>query len=398
MTVNEQKLRDALKACLSEADFPQESQQSVLRAIRKDGQTVKKKLSVALICAIVLMLALGGMALAAGLGVFGMAGKTNPQSANRLALLDEEADTLNTAQNVQVPSAPEETHQPQNLYEELLSKLYARQFELTVNQSYSDGRKLYYAYTLTTNEPLQWYTGDDAPEGIQEWYMQAEGTYAQNFAQNDEEDEKHFAAFFAEHPVGYIARENMALGDGADLDGQPLNILDSGEAWVDECTLQGYQEVVLPESFAPENGQAEIRLTVMYGANVTYQDETNVYCAHITTPENRGILPITFTVPVNGSTQTYTGRISAEAYSASVFLNVSDVDISGQIVFEGKMPALAYDLLVDGAAFPDLDGGMEEKPNGQTVMYVRYDLPQSMDDLSLVPVGVDAEPIALIKQ
>lgn len=396
--MNEQKLRDALKACLSEADFPQESQQSVLRAIRKDGQTVKKKLSVALICAIVLMLALGGMALAASLGVFGMAGKTNPQSANRLALLDEEADTLNTAQNAQAPSAPEETHQPQNLYEELLSKLYARQFELTVNQSYSDGRKLYYAYTLTTNEPLQWYTGDDAPEGIQEWYMQAEGTYAQNFAQNDEEDEKRFAAFFAEHPVGYIARENMALGDGADLDGQPLNILDSGEAWVDECTLQGYQEVVLPENFAPENGQAEIQLTVMYGANVTYQDEANVYCAHITTPENWGILPITFTVPVNGSTQTYTGRISAEAYSASVFLNVSDVDISGQIVFEGKMPALAYDLLVDGAAFPDLDGGMEEKPNGQTVMYVRYDLPQSMDDLSLMPVGVDAEPIALIKQ
>lgn len=398
MTVNEQKLRDALKACLSEADFPQERQLAVLRAIRKDGQTVKKNLSVAVICAIVLVLALGGMALAASLGVFGMAGQTNPQSANRLALLEEQADTLNVAQNVQAPSVPEETHQPQTLYEELLSRLYARRFELTVNQSYSDGRKLYYAYTLTTNEPLQWYTGDGAPEGIGEWYMQAEGTYTQNFTQNDEADEKRFAAFFVEHPVGFIARENMALGDGADLDGQPLNILDSGEAWVDECTLQGYQEVVLPAGFAPENGQAEIQLTVMYGASVTYQDETNVYCAHITTPENRGILPITFTVPVNGSSQTYTGRLFAEAYSAGASLNVSDVDVSGQIVFEGEMPALAYDLLADGTLFPDLDGGMEEKPNGQTVLYVRFDRPQSMGDLSLVPVGVDAEPIVLTKQ
>lgn len=112
MTVNEPKLQEALKTCLSETDFPQERQWAVLRAVRKDEQDVKKKLSVALICVIVLMLALGGMALAASLGVFGMAGKTGGQSANRLALLEEDADTLNTAQNVQAPSAPEETHQP----------------------------------------------------------------------------------------------------------------------------------------------------------------------------------------------------------------------------------------------------------------------------------------------
>lgn len=398
MTVNEPKLQEALKTCLSETDFPQERQWAVLRAVRKDEQDVKKKLSVALICVIVLMLALGGMALAASLGVFGMAGKTNQQSARRLALLEEEADTLNTAQNVQAPSAPEETHQPQNLYEELLSGLYARRFELTVNQSYSDGRKLYYAYTLTTNEPLQWVTGDGAPEGIQEWYMQAEGAYVQNFSQNDEADERRFAAFFSDHPVGYIARETMALGDGAYLAGQALNILDSGEAWVDECTLQGYQEVLLPEGFAPEDGNARIELTVMYGAAVTYQDEANVYCAHITTPENRGILPITFTVPVNGSSKTCTGQVSTATYSAVATIRLSDVDVSGQIVFEGEMPALAYDLLADGTLFPDLDGGIEEKPNGQTVMYVRYDLPQSINELSLVPVGTDAEPIALMKQ
>lgn len=389
--MNEQKLRDALKACLSEADFPQERQWAVLRNVRKDGQIVKKKLSFAVICVMVLMLALGGMALAASLGVFGMAGKTNPQSANRLALLDNEADTLDVAQTVQASGGADENHPPQTLQEELLSRLYARQFELTVNQSYSDGHKLYYAYTLTTNEPLNWYTGEGAPAGIEEWYMQAQGTYAQNYTQYDEEDEQRYAAFFADHSVGYIARETMALGDGADLNGQPLNILDSGEIRVDACTLQGYQEVALPEGFTPKDGKAEIQLTVMYGASVTYQDEDQVYCAHITTPENRGILPLTFTVSVNGQTQSYAGYISTEAYSASAALQVSDVDVSGQIVFDGTMPALDYALLADDVTYPNLDGAFVEKGNGQTVLYVRYDLPTSLNGLALVSWGDHAE-------
>lgn len=221
--------------------------------------------------------------------------------------------------------------------------------------------------------------------------MQAQGTYAQNYTQYDEEDEQRYAAFFAEHSVGYIARETMALGDGADLDGQPLNILDSGETWVDACTLQGYQEVALPEGFTPKDGKAEIQLTVMYGASVTYQDEDQVYCAHITTPENRGILPLAFTVPVKGQTQSYAGYISTEAYSASATIQVSDVDVSGQIVFDGSVPALDYALLADGVNYPNLDGAVMEKENGQTVLYVRYDLPKSLNSLAMVPWGDHAE-------
>lgn len=389
--MNEQKLRDALKACLSEADFPQERQWEVLRNVRKGEQTVNKKLSFAVICVMILILALGGIALAASIGVFGMTGKTNQQSANRLALLENEADTLDVSQTVQASGGTVEKQQPQTLQEELLSRLYARQFELTVNQSYSDGHRLYYAYTLTTNEPLNWYTGEGAPAGIEEWYMQAQGTYAQNYTQYDEKDEQLYAAFFADHPVGYIARETMALGDGADLDGQPLNILDSGEIWADTCTLQGYQEVVLPDGFTPKDGMAEIQLTVMYGASVTYQDEDRVYCAHITAPEDRGILPLRFTVPVNGKTQCYTGRISTDTYSASAAIQVSDVDVSGQIVFDGTMPVLDYTLLADDVAYPNLDGAFAENENGQTVLDVRYDLPKSLNGLVLVPCGDCAE-------
>ena len=84
--MDERRLRDALKTCLREADFPPERRQAVLRAIRKDETIMKRKLSLALVCAIMLMLALCGAAIAAGLGVFGRSAGVaqNEQSSVRL--------------------------------------------------------------------------------------------------------------------------------------------------------------------------------------------------------------------------------------------------------------------------------------------------------------------------
>ena len=60
--VDEKKLGNALKACLSDSEFPLERRQAVLRAVRKEEKVVKKKISAALVFAIVLMLAVGGAA------------------------------------------------------------------------------------------------------------------------------------------------------------------------------------------------------------------------------------------------------------------------------------------------------------------------------------------------
>ena len=43
--VDEKKLGNALKACLSDSEFPLERRQAVLRAIRKEEKVVKKKIS-----------------------------------------------------------------------------------------------------------------------------------------------------------------------------------------------------------------------------------------------------------------------------------------------------------------------------------------------------------------
>lgn len=136
--MDNRKLRDALKACLSESDFPPERQQAVLRAVRKDEKVVKRKMSVALVFAIVMVLAIGGVAIAAGLGVFGQSvnDQQNEQSATRLEKLEDASVTVNDTQAAQAPSAPKALAQPQTVRDSMLANLYERRFNLTLNQSY----------------------------------------------------------------------------------------------------------------------------------------------------------------------------------------------------------------------------------------------------------------------
>ena len=103
--VDEKKLGNALKACLSDSEFPLERRQAVLRAIRKEEKVVKKKISAALVFAIVLTLVVGGAALAANLGVFGQSvnNDDNEQSVGRLEKLENASATYNDTQAAQAP-------------------------------------------------------------------------------------------------------------------------------------------------------------------------------------------------------------------------------------------------------------------------------------------------------
>lgn len=398
--MDERRLRDALKSCLCEADFPPERRQAVLRAIRKDETIMKRKLSLALVCTLALMLALCGAAIAAGLGVFGQAAgdAQNEQSAVRLERLEDIAATVNDTRAAQAPSAPEAPAQAQTVREAVLAGLYGRRFNLTLNQSYFDGNKLYYAYTLTTNAPLVWFEGEGMPTGFDSWDMQAEGKYAQHYMNADEDTQRRIVTFFAAHPVGYIGRESMCVGDGADMNGEPLTILDSGETVVNDTTIQGFQEVEMPEGFTPEDG-VEIELTILYGASVYCQDESSVYWAHVATPENRGILRLPFTVSLNGRTETLTGETATSAYGAAATVTVSEVDISGEVVFDAPewaaafadnpmaLPVIDYTLVADGVEYRNLDGAFGVNADGRLFVRVRYDLPQSRDSLTLRPTA-----------
>lgn len=407
--MDERKLRDALKACLSGCEFPVERQQAVLHAIRKEEMVVKRKISVALVFALVMILAIGGTAIAASLGVFGQSAgeRVNEQSAERLERLEDAAQTYDDTQAAQASSAAAE-REIQSTYEEILANLYERRFNLTLNQAYFDGYKLYYSYTLTTNSPLAWYSGEGAPTGFDSWYMQEEGKYVEHYMNSVEENQKRFVSFFAAHPVGYIGKENMAVGDGAAMNGTPLTILDSGEVYTDDHTIQGFQEVEMPEGFAPD-GDIEIELSILYGASLCYQDEENVYWGHVVTPENRGILRLPFTVAMDGQTETYAGSVKTSAYSAAASVRVSDVDISGEVVFDAPEWAAAFEanmqagmngehagvkpyitgyvLVADGVEYPNLDGAYGVNADGNFVVGIRYDLPKSVTGMTLRPTS-----------
>lgn len=85
---------------------------------------MKKNISMRLVCAALVLLALCGGVIAAELGVFGHFGMQSEWNANRLAQLDEAAPIVG-----------------ETVYSEA-------GFALTLEQAYCDGQRLYFSYTL----------------------------------------------------------------------------------------------------------------------------------------------------------------------------------------------------------------------------------------------------------
>ena len=403
--VDEQKLRNALKACLPQSEFPPERRQAVLRAIRKEEPIVKRKISTALVFAIVMTLIVGGAALAANLGVFGQSvnNDDNEQSVGRLEKLEDVSATYNDTQAVTAPSQSA-TEAPKTIRDELMASLYNRRFNLTLNQAYFDGYKLYYSYTLASDCKTGFITGDGMPTGFEKWDDTQEGKFVGHYSLYDDNMNQEVVTYFSAHPKGYIAFESMGVGDGAAMNGKPLMILDSGSEMVNEYTIQGYQEVEMPDGFEPTD-EIEIEMSILYGMSVYCQDENNVYFSHLMTPENRGIFRLPFKVKLNGQTETYTGSVTTSAYSAQATVRVSDVDISGEVVFDAPEWAEAfeasadskremelayinsYTLVADGVELQNRDGAFGVNKDGKFFVWIRYDLPESMNSLVLVPNG-----------
>ena len=403
--VDEQKLRNALKACLPQSEFPPERRQAVLRAIRKEEPIVKRKISTALVFAIVMTLIVGGAALAANLGVFGQSvnNDDNEQSVGRLEKLEDVSATYNDTQAVTAPSQSA-TEAPKTIRDELMASLYNRRFNLTLNQAYYDGYKLYYSYTLTSDCKTGFITGDGMPTGFEKWDDTQEGKFVGHYSLYDDNMNQEVVTYFSAHPKGYIAFESMGVGDGAAMNGKPLMILDSGSEMVNEYTIQGYQEVEMPDGFEPTD-EIEIEMSILYGMSVWAQDEKNVYHEYMMTPENRGIFRLPFKVKMNGQTETYTGSVTTSAYSAQATVRVSDVDISGEVVFDApewaeafeagadgkhemEMPYInSYTLVADGVELQNRDGAFGVNKDGKFFVWIRYDLPESMNSLVLVPNG-----------
>ena len=401
-------IQNSLDAHLSGLHVSERQQAQMFnRIVRGEQPIMKKKISAALVFAIV-MIAMGSMALAAGLGLFGHFRQTQENNNGaRLEKLETLADTYETTKAAAMPT-PAVPVTGDTMYDKLLSEQYSHTFELTLDQAYCDGHKLYYSYTLTSDCKTGFITGDGMPTGFEKWDDTQEGKFVGHYSLYDDNMNQEVVTYFSAHPKGYIAFESMGVGDGAAMNGKPLMILDSGSEMVNEYTIQGYQEVEMPDGFEPTD-EIEIEMSILYGMSVYCQDENNVYFSHLMTPENRGIFRLPFKVNLNGQTEAYAGSVTTSAYSAQATIRVSDVDISGEVVFDApewaaafeasadgkhemEMPYINdYKLVADGVELQNHDGAYGVNADGQFFVKVRYDLPESMNSMVLVPTatGID---------
>ncbi len=358
---------------------------AVMAQIR-GGKSAKRRVSMALVFAVVMVLALGGAAVAAGLGLFGQmrAGKQDETSYARLERLEEAAVSIGETKHLTVSGGKHEN--PQTVREALLDKQNGRTYDLTLEQAYCDGRKLYYAYTLKLNgERL--ILGEGEATGFDRWDAAYAGERFEDVfdmglgeAQNEKATQ-----WFNDHKNGYVVKRSAYVGDGAELkDGTPLNPVDSGSEDVDERTIRAYYEVELPEGYQAGD-TIEFVLTVITDDTVYAQDESGVYEAALM--NRAAMIQVPVSVPMTGKAQTLRGEGTADGYAAQAALTVSDVDISGEVRIDAPKDYVpeGYTLLADGVEYPNIDEWMEY--DGQThIIHLRFDLPETTGGLTLMPV------------
>ena len=375
--------------------------------------------------ALLLVLLLAGVAIAASLGIFGRLREIpdTEMSRQRLEHLDETAAAVGHTVLLHAPADGLSSLRLETDRDQIEAHQYARSFELTVDQVYCDGNKLYYSYVLSEPERSM-RLGEGRPTGFDEWDWswpdEAVAAHPSWSPCMGEEQDAQARAWMADaSQPRYIVYDTVALGDGAALDdgtekGVSLNIFDSAEEWIDGNTKVGFQQVDLPEDYVPGD-TIDFLLSVIYGTTVLYQDETGSYETRIHQKENRGFVRASFSAQITGEAEELSAHAAFEDYTAEVQLAISDVDISGRVLIDAPPEwVLAFDdmsmqsdevysytLVADGQRMQNVGGGYGvDRDTGKWVVHIRYDLPQSARSLTLVPsrhgVGkVEAETIVV---
>ncbi|MBR5289016.1 MAG: DUF4179 domain-containing protein [Clostridia bacterium] len=271
---------------------------------KRRGAWSARRMMVAALAA-VMVLALAGGAVAVGLGLFGQLReqKKGESSYERLARLDEAAASVGETAVLEDGT------------------------ELTLEQVYCDGGRLYYSYTL--------------------------------------------------------AGENVVLGDGADLaDGTDLTIWDRGEETADGVTC-GYQEVELPEPAKPGEALSIVLTVIAAGENSAYrfvkapftvtpvQRKTRAGAASFAEYSADALLYVT-DVEIYGEVD-----VIGQTGWAELYFHRMDTDEEDYVI--------DYQLIADDEVLYNKDYTYGEADGGYGIP-VRYDLPTNCESLALRPV------------
>lgn len=301
------QIRAAFDDCFAQIDkLPSQKNRIMSRAMEYDRG--RRRTPTAFVLAAVLLTLLCGGAAAVKLGVFSrfISQDAAWNSGQRLARLDEAAQTV--GQTVHSPDG----------------------FSLTLDSAYCDGDRLYFAYTLSS------------------------------------EDGRH------------------ALGDGAALaDGTRLTIWDRNDEQLDAGTTKGFQEVSLPQNFAAGNAVGIVLTVIRQGAQGKPYFEEIPFTVPYTQPcrlqgeaafaqyAAKADLILTG-VEISGEVM-----ISGAPGWAQREEDRADTDEDCVVSFQ---------LIADGETLYNKDYTYGERTESGYSIPVRFDLPQSCERLALRPV------------
>lgn len=414
--MRQDNIKRSLDARLSGIQAGQNTAWQVLLAAQQKEKPIKKKLSFALAATLALILA--GVALAAGLDVFGLF-KKDEVRGKQLEQLSEVAQTY--AQTTTFPAQEEKTPEkeaPQDEYQRLIALQQAQTIEFTLQQAYANDKSISLSYTLKdAAHKVSYHEG--VPSGNFEWLHEDNGRWADTHMLNTDDAElnRKVATHLNQPGSHYIVTQSAGVGDGASLtDGTDLPIRDSQIKILEDGSVQGYMTCRIPDGVSADK-PLEVELIIGYGSMVICQEETGHKTAIVSNPADKGMKRIHFTVARSGKTTSLSGALTHEANSpedsytaqAQVFLSpvnvIGAVTIKGsqvwvdswQAAFEMQDGATTVDRIYDYVLYAgeqpyaNRGGSISLANNGDIVIGLDFDAPASGQPLTLRPVYRDGE-------
>lgn len=415
--MRQDNIKRSLDARLSGIQAGQNTAWQVLLAAQQKEKPMKKKLSFALAATLALMLA--GIALAAGLDVFGLF-KKDEVRGKQLEQLSEVAQTY--AQTTTFPAQEEKTPEkeaPQDEYQRLIALQQARTIEFTLQQAYADDKSISLSYTLKNpSQEVSFHKGASLDNIA--WDQEDKGKRWTDDHLYDHENlvlSRQVADYLNKPDSSYIVIDTAGVGDGATLtDGTNLPIRYSGTKTLADGSTQGYMTCSIPDS-VPADSPLDVELCVLYGAKVVYQDEEGYKWAYICNPADSGIKRIHFTIARSGKTTSLSGALIHEAnspegsYTAQAQVFLSPVNVIGAVTIKGPQAWIdswqvafrmqdggttvdrIYDYVLYAGEQPyaNRGGSISLADNGDIVIGLDFDAPASGQPLTLRPVYRDGE-------
>ena len=377
---------------------------AVMRQI-KEEPIMKRKLSFSMAIIIAVLMLAAGVAIAAGLGVFGQFAEL-PYGGEELTNLEKNATVYSDTQTVQPTASGQDEAKAQDVYAAILERQQNRSIQFTLEQGYFDGNKVAISYTVQEPGRADAVFGEGMPTGDIPWAMEMEGgSYVADLWPPDSLAEDIIEYLDTQEPV-YVIWDYAALGDGLFLaDGTPLENATSDEQTDSAGNLQGYKTYQgVPKAYLDADS-IDVYCNVLYGSQIVYQDETGYKAAWISDPNQGEPAKLSFSLVRNSAIVVRTGEAEFAQYSVQAEVKIAQVGAASTITMEcpetwvnattgaGEVAddyVSYYQLYADDTKCPFTSGAVKDEDATHLIWMDEFSLPESYNTLVLVPVYINA--------